>query len=986
MEVKKMCSGGKFALIFCDFIFKNKVVYSVKSKEKKFLNNKTVMCRDNSSNFITNYPQLINFNYNIIMIYHEGAAYREISTSVKTAKKYRVGLVSWSVCNDRENNKLITKRSILKENEGRTSYLFIHELKIFLKNTFFNILNDRIFDIKLYNYNNFDNINGRNKSNPHVSLLLLRSGDIHPNPGPRILYTYNTRGLKSYPKLKRFLNKCYNLITDNPNTIIALQETHLKHSDRARLNVLWRHDYVLSPSYGDGHGGGCLILYNSSFIGEITQKFEHSNGRMAYIVIKDKLTDSHSIVCNIYAPNNHDSSYFEMVYEQINKAIVKHSITSTYILGDWNLCMEKSDSNNRQRTIAEAKAIQIIKHNNDKLDLVDAYRTLHKQGGFTWTRGQTASRLDMIFLPNFETNKIVKSEVIWGLDKSDHGAVKITLNDVKLERGPGIKRLHLDMLRSDNILNKCKDELKDRISEIPEEWCPHLKWSFVKTITRSIIMEHSKKYANADRNHRVGLECEINTLRKVLDQAYTTNDQHLITQTNNSIEKIQADLDVILENESKKLAHRAQSTWYNEGEKSNKYFLNIIKKREASQQINSIIDEHGNEKTNIKDKLQLAEKFYSNIYKKNTKLEKPDLFLSSIDNPTVTDQQNAELDRPISLNEIYNTLKTCKESSPGSDSLTYSVYSLFWEIIGKYLLDAWEYSNKIGELPQDQKISLITLLEKKGKNPKYLNNLRPITLSNCDIKLITKTYANRVAKILPCIIHKSQTAYIKGRQVHDNLRMLEYCKNEAKKRSIDLAIISLDARKAFDSIDHNYMYACLRKYGFSDNFIRTVKLIYTKVKAKVLINGFESNLIDIEQSVKQGDALSCDLFVICIDPLIRRINSDNLLKNPIIGRNYYKLDSTAGYADDIAAMIEAKQEAIQRLFDIYMEFSEVSGLYLNADKTEMVSNVSLDCTINYNNSSHRITTLEHTKICGKTISFDDDIEKLHNVTQNIMKM
>ena len=52
------------------------------------------------------------------------------------------------------------------------------------------------------------------------------------------------------------------------------------------------------------------------------------------------------------------------------------------------------------------------------------------------------------------------------------------------------------------------------------------------------------------------------------------------------------------------------------------------------------------------------------------------------------------------------------------------------------------------------------LLEEKGKSTEQLNNLRLINLTNCDVKLITKSFANRMSKLMPKVIHESQTAYI----------------------------------------------------------------------------------------------------------------------------------------------------------------------------------------------------------------------------------
>lgn len=452
------------------------------------------------------------------------------------------------------------------------------------------------------------------------------------------------------------------------------------------------------------------------------------------------------------------------------------------------------------------------------------------------------------------------------------------------------------------------------------------------------------------------------------------------------LRSIQADLDPFLINDSKKLSNRAKCKWYDEGEKSNRYFVNLIKKREAAQQFKEFKDDKGGVFTNIKDKLEHAKSFYSKLYSSQTNLHNPNSLLNKINTPKLDSGQNDIIDYPISCDELFETLKTCKESAPGNDSITYKCYIYFWEIIGKYLLDAWEYSLQVGTLCRDHRSSTITLLEKKGKDPAYLNNLRPITLSNCDIKIITKTLANRVGRVLPTIIHKSQTAHNKGPQVHVNLIFLDYCKNKSKELNIPLAIVSLDVRKAFDSVDHKYMYACLAKYGFSDKFINTVKLLYTDIKASVMINGFRSEEFDIEQSVKQGDALSCDLFVICVDPLIRSLNNVPELVNPISGVNGEKLSNSAGYADDVSVVTNASEISIQIIYNKYYEFSNSSGLFLNAEKTEIISNSLHTVTLNANNNIITLKTLPEIKICGKTFSYKNERETQANIIDKIDKL
>ena len=151
------------------------------------------------------------------------------------------------------------------------------------------------------------------------------------------------------------------------------------------------------------------------------------------------------------------------------------------------------------------------------------------------------------------------------------------------------------------------------------------------------------------------------------------------------------------------------------------------------------------------------------------------------------------MEEDLTLEELQNTMKSkgMKDTAPGPDGIPYSVYGKFWAMAGPLVLEAWKYSNEKGELSRDQLLSSIMLLEKKGKNTEYLNNLRPITLTNCDLKIITKTFATRMSKVLEEIIHESQTAYIPGRYVHDNLRSIELIKQYCKEEKITIHVLGL---------------------------------------------------------------------------------------------------------------------------------------------------------------------------------------------------
>jgi hypothetical protein len=114
--------------------------------------------------------------------------------------------------------------------------------------------------------------------------------------------------------------------------------------------------------------------------------------------------------------------------------------------------------------------------------------------------------------------------------------------------------------------------------------------------------------------------------------------------------------------------------------------------------------------------------------------------------------------------------------------------------------------------------------------------------------------------------------------VMDNIRSNFCIKNLRKSKKIDGLLISLDAKKAFDSVRHDNIRETLRAYGFGDKFTQNFNTLYNGSSVRVLVNGFFSEKINIERGVKQGDALSFSLFISCMDPLIRNLNENKKIE------------------------------------------------------------------------------------------------------------
>ena len=113
-------------------------------------------------------------------------------------------------------------------------------------------------------------------------------------------------------------------------------------------------------------------------------------------------------------------------------------------------------------------------------------------------------------------------------------------------------------------------------------------------------------------------------------------------------------------------------------------------------------------------------------------------FLSGIELKSVPEDYNAKQDCPISTQEIAQYLKTLSNNkAPGSSGITGAFYKFFWSTISHAVTLAVNYCYQIQELPISQRLGIICLISKQGKDPRYVKNLRPITLLSTFYKIVS---------------------------------------------------------------------------------------------------------------------------------------------------------------------------------------------------------------------------------------------------------
>ena len=226
----------------------------------------------------------------------------------------------------------------------------------------------------------------------------------------------------------------------------------------------------------------------------------------------------------------------------------------------------------------------------------------------------------------------------------------------------------------------------------------------------------------------------------------------------------------------------------------------------------------------------------------------------------MTEGQRELLDSPISLEELEKAVKSLnKEKSPGINGLPGEFYQMFWPFLKERYLQFINHAFD-NSFPVSINTSVTTLLYKDKGDIESLVNYRPISLINTDIKIISKTLTNRLKPMLPFIIDKFQTA-VDGRQIDHTVHMIRDLIDLANQEDMEAAFIFLDQEKAFDRVDHEFLYKTMSSFGIGDNFIKWVKQIYTTAVTRVKVNGFLTEPIPLMRGGTSGRSIK--LFSLC---------------------------------------------------------------------------------------------------------------------------
>ena len=261
------------------------------------------------------------------------------------------------------------------------------------------------------------------------------------------------------------------------------------------------------------------------------------------------------------------------------------------------------------------------------------------------------------------------------------------------------------------------------------------------------------------------------------------------------------------------------------------------------------------------------------------------------------------------------------------------------------------------------------MLEKPGKDNRFIDAWRPISLINVDTKICSKVLSNRLINILPSLISPDQAAFVAGRNIDEPIRMISDIMEYIRDINESSLLFAADFEKAFDSIEHNFIYATLTHFGFGEKFIKWIKILLSDNLSCITNNGKATDFFSVKRGTKQGDPISPYIFILVIEIMATMVRQCESIKGVNINGLEKKL---VLFADDTTFFLKDTL-SLTKVLEVLDHFSNFSSLKLNKKKSEAgwLGNQSLDISSQFSDIKWINFHQTGIKILGVYISYNN---------------
>ncbi|KAJ9524856.1 hypothetical protein QJQ45_003007 [Haematococcus lacustris] len=303
----------------------------------------------------------------------------------------------------------------------------------------------------------------------------------------------------------------------------------------------------------------------------------------------------------------------------------------------------------------------------------------------------------------------------------------------------------------------------------------------------------------------------------------------------------------------------------------------------------------------------------------------------------------------LSEEELGRALQGCAHSkAPGLDGLPMEVYDRLWVELGRPLRAMLReaLADTADPAPLAEFLTgIITLVPKAGKPRDQVAGYRPITLLNCDVRLVARAVEDRLQLPLDLLVSPSQSAFILGRDISDSvpfhLGLLEYL----QQRGSPAWLLLLDLAGAYDNVSWGLLQDTMEAMGFCrEGHVRWAQLLHRGATSQVLVNGHLTDSFPLASGLLQGSGASPLYWCIVLQPLVSYLSSlqlAGLISIPTIPSSPLAMHRAAltpalpskEYADDLTIVVLDRVRDGKVVVEALGLFSAAGGPALSVSKS-----------------------------------------------------